>query len=295
MREEFERIFSVLKNDNQEEIKRAKKSIEKLWHNDTKSFKKYATIALEQLKDFDEIKNPKNQEAFVAGLNLFFLVLSDKHFEELKDFVLKVICHPNGHVREQMRKTADWLFISLSSRIDPFVWPSSKKLTQKQIIEQANARKEFTEYLNDIERLMAKYDDGSNDSVEFVHELKPSVYKSLQLLWNDLTRGNIYKNLHTPPVAILEKREEIEKELSVLIKKTKSDTSLEEIRDIIYDETDFGDLNDIIRMFDAGAPYELQNVIELLNDAWNYFPHRVLNGLCPAEVISQSKQTKLPN
>ncbi|OGK15575.1 hypothetical protein A2690_02015 [Candidatus Roizmanbacteria bacterium RIFCSPHIGHO2_01_FULL_39_12b] len=295
MKEEFENIFSILKNGSQEEVKVAKKKLDKLWHGDSESFKKHAPIALKQLGEFDVIQNPKNQEAFISGLNLFFLALSDEHFKKLKDFVLKVICHQNGHVREQMRKTADWMYISLSSRIHPFVWPRGKKLTQKQIEEQEEAKKEFAEYLSDIESLMEKYYERSYGRVKYVSSLKPSVYKSLQLLLSDLTRGNLHKNLHTPPPVILAKREEIEKELSVLIKKTKSDITLDEIQDIIYEETDFEDLNDIIRAFDMGSPYELQNIIETLNEAWNYFPHRVLNGLCPAEIAHQSKQAKLLN
>lgn len=294
MKKEIEHIFSILKNGNQGEVKTAKKRIDKLWHDDRKNFKKNSIVAISQMKEFETIHTPKNQEAFVSGLNLFFLCLSDTHFQELKNFVLKVICHPNGHVREQMRKTADWLYISLSSRIHPFVYPEGKKLTQKQIAEQEKAKNEFAEYLDELERLMEIYDD-SNDSVNFIDELKPSVYKSLQLLWSDLTRAGLEKDLHTPPAAILAKRKKTEKELSALIQKTKSDISLEEIQDVIYDETDFNDLSDIIRMFDMGSPYELQNAIEILNSAWNYFPHRILNGLCPVEFLSQNKQTKLPN
>lgn len=295
MKNELKHIFYILKNGTAEEVKIAKKIIDKLWHDDRENFEKNATFALEQMKEFDSIKNVKNQEAFVSGLSLFFLVLSDTHFKELKDFVLKVICHPHGHVREQVRKTADWLFMSLTSRIDPFVWPRGKKLTQKQISEQEEAKKEFKEYLNEIELLMEKYYERSYGRVKYVQSLKPSVYKSLQLLYSDLTRGNIHKKLHTPPPAILARREEIERELSTLILKTKSDITLLEIQDVIYEETDLDDLNDIIRMFDMGSPYELQNAIELLNDAWNYFPHRVLNGLCPAEIVNQSQQTKLLN
>lgn len=295
MQKEFEHIFSTLKNGTQEEVKTAKKRIDKLWHDDRNNFEKNSLIALEQMKKFETINNSKNQAALISGLSLFFLVLSDTHFKELKNFVLKMICHPDGHVREQTRKTADWLFISLTSRINPFIWPKGKKLTQKQIAEQEKAKNECAEYLNDIELLMEKYDDRNYDNFKYIDGMKPSVHKSLQLLWSNLTRGNLHKKLHTPPTAVLTKREEVEEELSALIKKTKSDISLEEIRDIIYDETDFDDLNDIIRMFDLGSPYELQNVIETLNDAWNYFPHRVLNGLCPAEVVSQNKPTRLPN
>lgn len=295
MKNELEHIFSILKNGTAEEIKIAKKRIDTLWHDDRKNFKKNAYLALEQMKEFDSIKNVKNQKAFVSGLSLFFLVLSDTHFKELKEFVSKVICHPHGHVREQVRKTADWLFLSLTSRINPFVWPKGKKLTKKQISEQEKAKNEFKEYLNEIELLMEKYYERSYGRVKYVQSLKPSVYKSLQLLFSDLTRGDIHKKLHISSPAILANREEIERELSTLILKTKCDISLEEIQDIIYDETDLDDLNDIIRMFDMGSPYELQNAIELINYAWNYFPHRVLNGLCPAEMVSQYKSTKLLN
>lgn len=295
MRKELEDIFSILKNGTQEETNVAKQRIGKLWKSDGKNFKKHAKIALEQLKEFDRIQSSKNQEAFVAGLHLFFLVLSDTHFEELKNFVLKVICHPNGHVREQMRKTADWLYISLSSRIHPFVWPPSKKITQKQITERENAKKEYTEYLNSIELLMEKYDDGSYDSTKFIDDLKPSVYKSLQLLYSDLTRGSLQKDLHNPPREILLKREEIEKELSSILKEIKSDFTLGNIQNIIYNETETDDLHDIIRMFDAGSPYELENIMDIVNNAWNYFPHKILDGLCPAEVLGQNQKTKIIN
>ncbi len=295
MQNEFEHIFTILKNGTQKEIKTAKQKLDKLWRNDSKGFKRHSSVALEQLREFDQIQSPKNQAAFVSGLSLFFLVLSDTHFEELKNFVLKVICYQNGHVREQMRKTADWLYISLTSRIHPFVYPKGKKLTQKQTEEQEKTKKEYAEYLNDIELLMEKYDDGSYDRVEYIDGLKPSVYKSLQLLWRDLTRGSTYKNLHTPSLEIISKRKEIEKELSAFLKKSNSDFTLEEIQNIIYNETEFDDLNQIIRMFDTGSPFELESIIEILNDAWNYFPHRILNGLCPVEVLHQNKQTKLSN
>ena len=296
MQQELEDIFSILKNGTQEETKDAKQRVDKLWKRNSKNFKKHAKLALEQLKEFDRIQNPKNQEAFVAGLHLFFLVLSDTHFEELKNFVLKVIRHPNGHVREQTRKTADWLYISLSSRMHPFVYPEGKKLTLKQIKEQEKAEKEYVQYLNEIELLMEKYDDASYDPVDFIDELKPSVYKSLQLLWNDLTRGNLQKYLiHTPPLEIVLKREEIENELSNILKEINSDFALKDIRDIIYNETETDDFHHIIRMFDTGSPYELENIMDIINDAWNYFPHKILDGLCPVEVLSQNQKTKIIN
>jgi hypothetical protein len=44
-------------------------------------------------------------------------------------------------------------------------------------------------------------------------------------------------------------------------------------------------------LFDTGyknAP-EIHNVLEVINDAWNHFPHKSLNGLCPVEMIEMYK------
>lgn len=76
---------------------------------------------------------------------------------------------------------------------------------------------------------------------------------------------------------------------------------MEDIKDIIYHEDGQDSLTDIIAMFDSGqGATELENVLELVNDAWNYFPHKTLNGLSPAEKVleyqqMQKKGQKLPN
>lgn len=85
---------------------------------------------------------------------------------------------------------------------------------------------------------------------------------------------------------ILKRRKEIEDELLKMLKKTKSDFGLEDIKRIIYNEKGSDDLTHIITMFDTGQGLvELENVFELVNDAWNYFPHKVLKGLSPAEKL----------
>ncbi len=39
----------------------------------------------------------------------------------------------------------------------------------------------------------------------------------------------------------------------------------------------------IVAIFDDGDPMELENILELATDAWNYFPHKILEGKAPAE------------
>ena len=83
---------------------------------------------------------------------------------------------------------------------------------------------------------------------------------------------------------IILRRQEIELELADLFKQTGSDFSLDDIRRVIYEEEDQNDLAKIIPMFDTGqGGVELNNIMEVVMDAWNYFPHKTLGGISPAE------------
>ncbi len=83
---------------------------------------------------------------------------------------------------------------------------------------------------------------------------------------------------------ILQRRKGIEQELVDMLQESGSDFGLDDIKEIIYNEDGQDSLTDIIAMFDNGlGSTELENVLELVNDAWNYFPHKILSGLSPAE------------
>src|SRR3990167_10362989 len=85
---------------------------------------------------------------------------------------------------------------------------------------------------------------------------------------------------------ILERQKEIEQELMDMLKETESDFTLDHIRDAIYNEEDNDDMMKVVAMFDRGGDAsEFSNVLELVTDAWNYFPHKILNGLCPMDKV----------
>ena len=85
---------------------------------------------------------------------------------------------------------------------------------------------------------------------------------------------------------ILERRKEIEQDIIDLLSRAKSDFSLDDVKEVIYNEQDQDDLTKAISMFDTGKiPDELENILELTNDAWNYFPHKIIGGVSPAEKI----------
>ncbi|KKR07924.1 MAG: hypothetical protein UT32_C0005G0023 [Parcubacteria group bacterium GW2011_GWC2_39_14] len=85
---------------------------------------------------------------------------------------------------------------------------------------------------------------------------------------------------------IIERQKEIEQELVDMLKETRSDFTLDHVRDVIFHEEDNDDMMKVVAMFDRGGDVsELSNVLELVTDAWNYFPHKALGGISPAEKL----------
>jgi hypothetical protein len=84
---------------------------------------------------------------------------------------------------------------------------------------------------------------------------------------------------------IIKERREIEEYTVALLKKVKSDFTFKDVTDAIYNETEQGDLTKMIAMFDTGEGDELSNILDILTDAWNCFPHKSLGGKSPEEML----------
>ena len=93
---------------------------------------------------------------------------------------------------------------------------------------------------------------------------------------------------------ILERRKEIEQEIVEMLKETESDFTLDHVREAIYNEEESDDMMKVVAMFDRGGDAsELSDVLELVTDAWNYFPHKILGGISPAEqLLNYQNKTK---
>lgn len=95
---------------------------------------------------------------------------------------------------------------------------------------------------------------------------------------------------------ILERRQEIEEELTDLLVETGSDFTLDHIRDVIYNEEEQDDFMHVVAMFDRGGDAsELETILDLVTDAWNYFPHKSIGGLSPAEKALEYQKSNYEN
>ena len=99
----------------------------------------------------------------------------------------------------------------------------------------------------------------------------------------------MYQQLVDPKL-IPEYRASLAARISAVLEQNESPTTVDEITTAIFDadqEKHAGEqLADLIRMFDAPQS-QLDSIIALVQEARNYFPHRALDGRCPAEVMAQ--------
>ena len=84
-------------------------------------------------------------------------------------------------------------------------------------------------------------------------------------------------------------QKEVEEDVVEMLKECGSRFSLEDVKVAIYNEEESDDMMKVVAMFDRGGEqYELQDILNLVTDAWNYFPHKALNGLSPSEMLKNA-------
>jgi hypothetical protein len=83
-----------------------------------------------------------------------------------------------------------------------------------------------------------------------------------------------------------------EERLLHLLQGAKSHKTLDDVSNLIFEgeATDFRlYLTAMLATFNCTDLDDLdETVLQVIQDAWNYFPHRCLNGRCPAEIMMQN-------
>lgn len=104
-------------------------------------------------------------------------------------------------------------------------------------------------------------------------------------------------SMRMTPKGLLDKRKELEKRFNELAGKNKLKVVFKDVLDFIYKEnyqTNFCDF--FVDLEKIGIPHQV--IIEempFFNDLWNFFPHKLLKGKCPAEIYQRTYQEKYGN
>lgn len=119
---------------------------------------------------------------------------------------------------------------------------------------------------------------------ELVREFKKVLQLSDESFSPKWTRNLYKRDGPSPKHAITEERRRIKEEFEERLAVIDAPFDFDYILDVIYHEDGQDDLTKIIRIFDNGDVSELENVLELATDTWNYFPHKALGGKAPTEM-----------
>jgi hypothetical protein len=161
-------LFDTLATGDAGQIKAVRKTLEQSRYSRRGSLegKRARIFLLEQIVRITASERPLNRAALLRGLVAFGFNAVHLIFTETVQLVLAEIQHSNGAVREAVRRLADYLSMEVSL--------SSLRKTEER-------KKEYQAFVHAIGALLIKHRGAIVE--RHVEKLKPSIYRSLALLW----------------------------------------------------------------------------------------------------------------
>ena len=86
----------------------------------------------------------------------------------------------------------------------------------------------------------------------------------------------------------------MESNIKDIIRYYQINTTFEELKESVFNETGQEDFNNIAGLFSSKISDidELNEVLKIVNAVWNYFPHESLGGLSPIKKLKSAKVNK---
>ena len=88
---------------------------------------------------------------------------------------------------------------------------------------------------------------------------------------------------------IRRRRESIERRLALALRLAHSDLTVEDYKRAIFNGPDASNIQaymlEALDILGYDIDSATDEIVSLIQDAWNYFPHHSLNGKCPAELF----------
>lgn len=181
----FQKILNRIKFGTKEGVKLAQKELNKVWHRswqDKKLREDLINISLSELNNFGSIANKSNQIAFISSLKFLFMTsdVRDDAYDACQSFLIKIIQHPLGHLRQTMVYLSDWLIMGFRIWDDDYL---GRKLDKKLLEKHLNR---FGQLVEEVEALIEDYHRDQYNRYKYISSLPPSVYKTLQMLRSNL-------------------------------------------------------------------------------------------------------------
>ena len=296
----FNELFKIILSGNENQSHEAARKVRKFLYSSRSGgkneYKQIKNIINAAANTYAKIVEDWRRENFVMAVSVIYY-LHDRESEPdfLFPWLFQLLQNKNGNIRQAaVRMIQNELgpltyHIRFPGRKSDFHKFSSKKADQILIGLRIN-----------LDRLAEASWKDSYKKYKYVVQLPSGTYKSTQLILGLL--DDYYSEVDYPASSqikagsnqeILERRKEIEQELVDMLKEMRSDFTLDHVHDVIYNEEDNDDMMKVVAMFDRGGDAsELSNVLELVSDAWNYFPHKGLGGISPAEKILEYQNTQ---
>ncbi|GEM_PF-544029 len=292
----FTELFKSILTADKDSSRKAAREIRKLLYSarDGGKYKDIASIIENAPTEYVKIAEDWRRENFVMAVSvMYFLHNRENKPDFIFPWLFQLLQHKNGNIRHASVRMIEHELGALTYHIR---FPG-EKISHRELSPEQADRIIFGLRIN-LNNLALSSWKNSYKKFKYIDRLPSGTYKSVQLIlslledyYGEVVERRTWAETKQPfdpaqAKQILERRKEIEQELVDMLKETKSDFTLDHVRDAIYNEEDNDDMMKVVAMFDRGGDAsELSNVLELVTDAWNYFPHKVLGGISPAEKL----------
>jgi len=293
IKECFETILRGDKNDSRLAARRVRKLLYSS-HGDREKFTMIKDIINGAPDEYVKITEDWRQENFVMAVAvIYFLRDKESQPDFLFSWLFHLLQHSNGYIRHAAVKM-------ITNEIGPLTYhirfPDEKSSFHELPPAQANAI--LHSLSHSLNGLLTILWEPKFKKYKYIESLPASPYKSVQMVLAELEESyesqeqeleNFYHSTMEieSKEKILQRRKEIEQEIVDMLGETESDFTLQDVKGAIYNEEETDDFQDVLMMFDDGSPENLSNALEVANDAWNYFVHKALGGISPAEKLLQ--------
>jgi len=291
----FKELFKTILIADKTASRTAARTVRKFLYSSHQGREKYDDIH-EIINDtpnaYAKITEDWRRENFVMAVSVIYYLHDHEHGPDfLFPWLLELLQNKNGYIRHAAVRIIQHELGPLTYQIR---FPGKGRSLSGLSREDANEMLCMIEA--DLNKLAAQFWNSTYRKYKYIENLPSGTFKSVQLI---LSRLDDYCN-EAPAQTSCETKDhtitrkmEIEQEIIKMLECTESDFTLEDVQNAIFHEKDINDMMKIVAMFDYGGDVsELDNILDLVSDAWNYFPHKALGTLSPAEKLLEYRETR---